>query len=254
MTYFLVVLLTICIGILLLWQFDWLRHGKTWQEKLLADATAEIDPTQPIEKLAILFHGCSGKYDPNHQKDWGNWLRVKGFTILEIDSFTPRHISPSRARKMVCGGYMLRGQQRAKDVKAAIDYARETLALADNKIHLFGWSHGAWSVLEYLYRATPGKTIFGGLVLFYPFCSFGASYHKKALPVHATPTLLMVSEFDQVVNPAHTLDCAEKSGKNVELHLYDANHAFDVKDAPDRYIEQVDQQAKRDLARFLERI
>jgi dienelactone hydrolase len=141
------------------------------------------------------------------------------------------------------------------------------------RLVLFGWSHGAWSVMDLFamdpprgrptnLEALPEEPLRGvvGSVLFFPWCSFGArapgDWSSKA------PVLLLLAERDSVVS---TTDCLETAdalrarGVPVESEvLAGVDHGFDAFDTrgefPSHYDEAATAAARERVLAFLARL
>lgn len=188
----------------------------------------------------IHFHGCSG-YRAAWAKGWARIANDAGFLVIAVDSNGVRGIDRDRALTTVCAGKALIGQERAGDVAAAIAIASARGDVDKDRLVLAGWSHGAWSVMDYLalegagrapasLTARPPAAPVAGAILFYPYCGEGAWSRLHAWK-QAPKTLMFVAGRDSVVSPQ---ECREASAKlareGVEVDLVDypaADHAFD---------------------------
>ncbi|MDZ7629546.1 MAG: prolyl oligopeptidase family serine peptidase [Parvularculaceae bacterium] len=188
----------------------------------------------------LQFHGCSG-----FRRDWmTGWAAIAneaGFIVIAVDSNGPRGIDRERALKTVCAGKELIGQERAGDIAAAIEFARRRADVDAARIVIAGWSHGAWSTMDYLalegasrapasLDARPDATPLAGAILFYPYCGEGA-WSRLSAWKQKPPTLAFVAGRDSVVSPQECRDAAAKlarEGVTVDLVDYpEADHAFD---------------------------
>lgn len=196
---------------------------------------------QPPYPTVIQFHGCGGM-NLRHQEQWAHAANGAGYMAVIVDSFTPRHISHDRALATVCKGKALIGQERAGDVLAALDMVRQRDDVDAKKIVLAGWSHGSWSVMDYLALTdahgalaglkgpAPKEPAIAGVILFYPHCGIGAWTHLIGWR-SSPPTLGLFAEEDTVVDrkacPALFARLAA-AHKGISTHLYPGvDHAFD---------------------------
>jgi dienelactone hydrolase len=188
----------------------------------------------------IQFHGCSG-YRAGWTKAWAKIANDAGFLVIAVDSNGVRGIDRETALKTVCKGKRLIGQERAGDVAAAIAIARARADVDQARIVLAGWSHGAWTVMDYLalegagaapssLKARPPEAPLAGAIFFYPYCGEGtwSRLHAwKQQPI----SLMFTAGKDSVVSPQECRDAAAKltrEGVSVDLVDYpDADHAFD---------------------------
>lgn len=191
----------------------------------------------PPYPVVLQFHGCAGVRPPfMHQ--WADIANEAGFAAVIVDSMKPRGLS----RDQVCDGKALLGQERAGDVYAAIMAVSADPQLDAENIVLAGWSHGGWSIMDYLTFDTgraPPPGITGetgpapnpaGAVLIYPYCGPGALSRFKSWP-DAPPVLALIAGADTVVDADLCIRFFENSkahGKVVDITVYpDAEHVFD---------------------------
>lgn len=218
-------------------------------KRTLAEQTALLAPR--IEIFApssgdgpfptlIQFHGCSG-YRAGWTKAWARVANDAGFLAIGVDSNGVRGIDRETALKTVCAGKELIGQERAGDVAAAIAIARARPDVDQSRVVLAGWSHGAWSVMDYLalegagrapasLNSRPPAAPVAGVVLFYPYCGEGA-WSRLAAWKQKPRTLLFTAGRDSVVSPQECRDSAAKLSREgvavVPVDYATADHAFD---------------------------
>lgn len=212
------------------------------QAALIAPGVEVFRPEEGAGPFPVIiqFHGCSG-FRPGWMKSWAEVATSAGFIAVAVDSNGPRGIDRERALKTVCAGKELIGQERAGDVAAAIEIAKGQEGADASRIVLAGWSHGAWSVMDYLalegarqapasLKARPPGARIAGAVLFYPYCGEGAWSRIAAWDQHP-PTLMFVAGRDSVVSPEACRAAVKKlrrEGVPVDLVDYEtADHAFD---------------------------
>ena len=215
------------------------------------------------------FHGCSG-YRAEWVKGWAKIANDAGFLVIVVDSNGARGIDRERALKTVCAGKELIGQERAGDVAAAIAIARARPDVDPSRIVLAGWSHGAWSVMDYLalegagrapasLKARPPAAPVAGAILFYPYCGEG-TWSRIAAWKQAPKTLMFIAGRDSIVSPQECRDAAQKlarEGASVDLIDYArADHAFDdatLRGGPYEYLydEASAKDSERRVAAFL---
>lgn len=215
--------------------------------------------------VVLQFHGCAG-IRPPFQEQWADIANRAGFAAMIVDSNGPRGISREAALDKICGGKALIGHERAGDVLAALRIAQNDERLDTSRLVLTGWSHGAWSVMDFLTMDGKNRTPAGlsgwsgdtadiaGAVLFYPYCGAGALSRFREWTQHPK-TLAFVAGADKMV-PAKAcisyFKARQSKGDPVDLLIYaDADHVFDdpflepewihwyneeyFKDAADRY-------------------
>ena len=188
----------------------------------------------------IQFHGCSG-----HRAGWTKaWARIAndaGFLVIAVDSNGVRNIDRDTALETVCKGKELIGQERAGDVAAAIAFARARPDVDPARIVLAGWSHGAWTVMDYLalegagiapssLTGRPPAAPIAGAILFYPYCGEG-SWSRIHAWRQRPKALMFTAGKDSVVSPQECREAAAKlTREGVDADLVDypgADHAFD---------------------------
>ena len=128
------------------------------------------------------------------------------------------------------------------DIQAAIAMAMGDPRLDENNIILAGWSHGAWSIMDYLtfdlknespagiIRAQNNMADPAGTILFYPYCGLGARLRFSDWKIDL-PTQVFIAGKDTMVRADQCLKLlkgVEKQTTNFNLTLYeDADHVFD---------------------------
>lgn len=212
------------------------------QRKLIEPFIHEFKPAngQPPFPAIIQFHGCAG-YRPDFMEMWAKVATDRGFIVLAIDSAGPRGFDREISLDEVCAGKKLIGQERAGDIAAAFAYAAARPEIDPNRIIAAGWSHGAWSLMDYLALAARGAnppSIIddvaaidpAGVILFYPYCGEGA-WSRLAPWKTKAPVIAFIAGSDSIVDGGQCrtqLQRLSKEGTNVELIDYpEADHVFD---------------------------
>lgn len=200
--------------------------------------------TGPVPAV-LFFHGCGGER-PMHTA-YAAAIAEAGFGALIVDSFEPRGIGRFGAMTQVCSATRLMGQERAADVFAALEIARETDGIDAERLILAGWSHGGWTLLDAMSFVSEGERppalIDGdvsfdgvlGIVPIYPYCGFPARASGRIGP-GLPPVEMVLAERDMVAPHA---DCerlarqAIEAGAEMDYAVWDGvTHAFDDTDAP----------------------
>lgn len=213
------------------------------RQALLSDAV-EVrvpDTDEPSFPTVLMFHGCAGPR-MTFQRQWADLFNEAGYAAMIIDSTGPRGYSREEALEVVCGGKTLLGQERAGDVFAAIEIARADPRLDANRLILAGWSHGAWTVMDYLtmdgekHRPAglsgdlPSAADVDGVVLFYPHCGAGALSRFRPWR-QSPPSIAFVAGADTIVEPKKCIELVDRKtrrGAPIDLTVYpDAQHVFD---------------------------
>jgi dienelactone hydrolase len=213
-------------------------------------------PAPGPHPAVVMLHGRAGPYSANINEDctrvakdvsspcnasslsrrheaWGNYWADRGYLALLPDSFGPRnkghgfgrfsHDDPDRED-------VNERSVRPLDAEGALAYLRSRADVAPDHIFLQGWSNGASTVLNVMYRqAAKPSGGFRAAMAFYPGCGSRALIsqdYKAASPV----TVFLASDDEEVspVNCHRVLDPARTSGSPIEIVDYTgATHDFD---------------------------
>ncbi len=235
-------------------------------------------PTTPGPHPAVvMLHGRAGPYSANNNKDctlvadgtqsacnastlskrhrsWGEYWAEHGFVALLPDSFGPRgkgrgfgrftHGEPDRED-------VNERTVRPLDAEGALKYLQSHGDVTAQRIYLQGWSNGASTTLNVMYRqAQAGGSGFRAAMAFYPGCGPAALLtrdYKTTAPI----TVFLGSD-DEEVSPEtchRVLDPAADKGSPVTLVDYeDATHDFDDPGRK-RQREPGNQDAREDVLR-----
>ncbi|MFN0022522.1 MAG: dienelactone hydrolase family protein [Parvularculaceae bacterium] len=227
---------------------------------------------KPPYPAFIQFHGCSG-YRPPWSARWAAVANAAGWLAIGVDSNGARGIGREDALKTICAGKKLIGQERAGDISAAIEIARRRSDVDPQRIVLAGWSHGAWSVMDYValmsagrapasLTSAPARAGIAGVALFYPYCGEG-SWSRVTRWKEAPPVLAFVAGRDSIVSAEECRAAFAKlkrDGAAVDLADYpDADHAFDDRTnvgGPYEYLydEAAANDSERRITEFLGRL
>ncbi len=236
--------------------------GLVWKREPLAMAyyAATLEKTSLAEREALLkdhieiiapegagpfpvvlqLHGCAG-IRPAFQHQWAAVANKAGYAAAIIDSNNARGFDRAAGLEKVCGGKTLLGQERAGDIAAALEIIKRDQRLDASRVALAGWSHGAWTVMDYL-TLDPGKAPPGfvrplidlpqieAAILFYPYCGLGAR-SRFAGWTQEPKVLALIAGEDEVVDAAQCIayfEKREREGDALEMVVYPgANHVFD---------------------------
>ena len=188
----------------------------------------------------LLVPGCAGTR-PFHQV-WAEFLRTQGFVVLLIDSFAARNISEAADLESVCEGERLWGFERAGDVLVSLQTLRAHPRVDPKSLHLVGWSHGGWSVMDAVSLAGANKrpplltelpeTSLKGVqstFALYPYCGFGSFTGRYQWPA-SVRGLLILAQRDQNIEPGPCIDLVHNQrseGRPLRQKSYDVDHWFD---------------------------
>lgn len=213
------------------------------RQALLAGAIEVIVPDTDDETFptVLMFHGCAGPRKP-FLRQWAAVFNDAGYAAMIVDSTGPRGYSRQDALEVVCAGKTLLGQERAGDVFAAIELARTDPRLDTDRLLLAGWSHGAWTVMDFLTMDgekrrpaglsgdLPDAANVGGVVLFYPHCGTGALSRFRPWR-QSPPAIAFIAGADTVVKSEKCVRLVNRKtrrGAPIDMTVYpDAQHVFD---------------------------
>ncbi|MGZ5927377.1 MAG: dienelactone hydrolase family protein [Rhizomicrobium sp.] len=204
----------------------------------------------------VMLHGRAGPYSANINEDctlvardvsspcnasslsrrheaWGNYWADHGYLALLPDSFGPRnkghgfgrfsHGDPERED-------VNERSVRPLDAEGALSYLRSRADVVPDRIFLQGWSNGASTVLNVMYRqASKPSGGFRAAMAFYPGCGARAliSQDYKA----ASPVTVFLGSDDEEVSPVNchrVLDTARTNASPIDIVDYaGATHDFD---------------------------
>lgn len=224
-------------------------YGAMTKKRTLDEQIALLEPSVRVYPPAkgrapyptvIQFHGCAG-YRPDFMEQWARVANEAGFLVIGVDSNTPRGVDRETALETICKGKKLIGQERAGDVAAALAIAARRADVDQGRIILAGWSHGAWSVMDYLALTGAGAkppsvkgklapAAIAGFALFYPYCGEGTWSRLKRWTTTA-PVLAFIAGKDTIVDGPECkarLESLKSAGADIEIVYYpDADHVFD---------------------------
>lgn len=213
----------------------------------------------------LLFHGCGGLRD--HLPRYAEAARAAGWRAFVVDSYGPRGWSRERALLTVCTGLVLRGDERAGDILAALDGVSRRRDVDSSKIALAGWSHGGWGIMEAMSAdrrdrslglADPGSVSLDGVLaayLAYPYIGVGALNRMRPWR-HCPRTLAVISRSDHLttVRNAESVHAMVRDcGADIETWIAEGTHAFDEPGAakPMRYQPELADEAVRRFVALL---
>ncbi|CAN5367549.1 dienelactone hydrolase family protein [soil metagenome] len=208
--------------------------------KLLPD-TIIVGPDDDAKRPAvILFHGCGGMRP--HLPLYAEAAKAAGWRAFIVDSYTPRGWGRMFALSMVCTGVILRGDERAGDVLAAIKGVSARTDVDETNVVVAGWSHGGWGIMELLAAARTRKGELGvadagsasldgirGAFLVYPYIGFLAVARMKPWR-HRPRTQVIIARHDHLTtvrNAERVFAGRGVEGAAVETWIAEGTHSFD---------------------------
>ncbi len=207
-------------------------------ELLSGDYELFVPEGQGPFATVVGYHGCSGTL--HGSRDWARLFQQAGYAVVLVESIKPRNLE----WREVCDGKKLWGSERAGDVMASLETIRGLPFVNANALHLIGWSHGGWALMDaFDYTANekrppnllekPDSPLRGvvSATLFYPFCEFPVRARNgwpQEFPVH-----FIFAETDSIVSNAACqliVDRQLELGKPVSAKSYtNTDHAFDMR-------------------------
>ena len=222
--------------------------------------------TKGPHPAVVMLHGRAGPYSANisegctlvakgnsspcnasslskRHEAWGRYWADHGYLALLPDSFGPRskghgfkrfsHDDPDRDD-------VNERTVRPLDAEGASHYLQSRDDVAPDHIFLQGWSNGASTALNVMYRQT--SISFGGFraaMAFYPGCGPRALISEQYRT--GSPVTVFLASDDEEVSPAichRVLDAAAKKGIPIDVVDYPgATHDFDSPDKKRQSIE-----------------
>ena len=181
----------------------------------------------------ILLHGCAGV----RRKDtrWAEAFRQQGYVGLVVDSLSGRGITTWEERRRICLGLDFWGSTRAGDLLATLAHVRALPFVDPQRIAVVGWSHGAWTALDFLASASPDMVRgVRAVVAFYPYCGIASRARWRGFGVDV-PVLMLLAEGDSMVSTGACVRLAEAQvdrGRSVTTKVYpEVGHVFDWRES-----------------------
>jgi dienelactone hydrolase len=180
-----------------------------WEEILAPHIKRYVPSHADKAPVILLMHGCAGDF--SHLHKWAGFLAEQGFLAYTVDSLTPRGISSGMAKCIVCTGLRLHGGERSRDISAALSIIGKDPQADLDKLVFLGWSHGAWTIMEWLLQAefykafkASGRKIAASIFI-YPYCGLASAIHLHAWP-HDFPVFFVTAQQDRVVPNKRTMN------------------------------------------------
>lgn len=218
--------------------------------------------------LFVQMHGCGG-LNMDQNNSYADIANAAGYAALIVSSNAPRGYDRKGSKEQICPGNALLGQERAGDIFVALNHALKRDDIDPSRIVLGGWSHGAWTVMDYLSldkeTGLPAglssydgpRPVIKAAVLFYPYCGFGS--RTRVYGWDQSPEVIaLMGTADTVVDYEAcqaAFDKLEAADVAIDRHLYEgAEHSFDnpySSDAATRYDAEKSNDARAKVAAFL---
>ncbi len=150
----------------------------------------------------IALHSCGGLAGRSEAvlpryRDWAEQFLKDGKAVLLPDSFGSRGLGPQcRANERKVRAR----RERVEDIAAARQWLTQQKWVAQNRISLIGWAHGASALLWAVRPQLTSRGVqpdFRSAIAFYPDCRISAGLGWSA----RVPTLLLIGGKDDVSSP-----------------------------------------------------
>jgi dienelactone hydrolase len=212
--------------------------------------------TRGPHPAVVMLHGRAGPYSANinegctlvargqtspcnaaslskRHAEWGAYWSERGYFALLADSFGPRgkghgfgrssHDDPDRDD-------VNERTVRPLDAEGALGYLRSRGDVVVDQIYLQGWSNGASTTLNVMYRqAARAGSGFRAALALYPGCGSRALISQDYKS--SAPVMVLLASDDEEVSPAgchRVLDAATGNGSPITIIDYaGATHDFD---------------------------
>ncbi len=200
-----------------------------------------ILPEGETNKYLLVFHEWWGLNDQIRQEADRLSSELDGVAVMAIDLYDGE-VTDDRDK----AGALMQGASKKESrlqsiIKGAMNYAGP-----DAEIATIGWCFGGgWSLKASVLAAEQGA----GCVMYYGM----PVQEAKALQGLKADVLGIFASQDAYITPEvanNFKELAENNGKNVEIHIFDADHAFANPSSP-RYVEEAAQKANELALEFL---
>ena len=198
-------------------------------------------PREGKHPAVVFLHGCGGILGKTSRKPlsretaWAKALNDRGYSVLAVDSFTPRGYSNMCAPATFVQSVF---DQRPADAYAALAYVQSQPFVDPSKVAVMGWSQGGGVTLLSIGEHAPPHNApgFVAAVAFYPgSCTAGRLGANWSSTI---PLLVLVGAKD-VWTPAVPCQSALHASKDTELKIYpDTYHDFDWPNLPVHQLPQ----------------
>jgi len=201
-------------------------------KKLFLKAELYKPPAKGPHPSVILMHGCGGLGPDVYSslRSHALFLLRRGFVVLIVDSFGPRH----SGNGWVCKTFKRLRQARnyrISDALDAVNFLKTKQFVDKNNIFLMGQSNGG-SVALLLAQQKKKTSIFRAVAAYYPWCG---ALKGKSVKLNS-PLIIFGGKKDDWVPPTQ---CSESTGENKILKTIvypNAAHSFDLNIPVQRYL------------------
>jgi dienelactone hydrolase len=212
----------------------------------------------------LLLHTCYGNL--GHVNEWARRLQFRGYVAVVVNSMQARGLDGHFDRLAVCGGRVLPSADRARDIAISIQRLRNLPSVDQSRIGIVGFSHGGWTVLDFLGRkpesasaraATDDRAGVKSIIAVYPYCGGDVASGLEQWPRDVRVLVLLAGQDTTVgTRECEALSREQRSrGHAISVHVYpEAMHGYDINPALlYGYDQRYDEAAARDTrARIIE--
>lgn len=200
-------------------------------------------PEEETNKYLLVFHEWWGLNDQIRQEAERLFEELDDVAVMAVDLYdgevTDKRDKASELMQAASGK-----QDRLRSIiRGAMNYAGE-----DAEIATIGWCFGGgWSLKASIMAGEQGA----GCVMYYGM----PVQEAEALQPLEADVLGIFAAQDAYITPEianNFKEMAENNGKNVELHIFDADHAF-ANPSSDSYVEEAAQKANALALEFLKK-
>jgi len=205
---------------------------------------------------------------PKGYEDWADYLAGLGYATILVDSFSPRGILTQD--DIASTRFTLWGSERAGDVLVSLEEARKLSYVDVNQLALFGWSNGAWAIMDLFVMDPPNalptnlktstdQSLAGvkAAVLFYPYCNFPAKSRSHGW-FQDIEVLMLMGGRDRVTEACLEIATILKDNDQpVSTQVYPtAGHSFDAayEELPNSHNPEATSDARERVKKFLAQI
>lgn len=186
----------------------------------------------------LLLHTCYGNL--GHVDAWARRLQSRGYVTVVVNSMQARGLEGHFDSIAVCAGFVLRSEDRARDIAISIERLRQLPGIDQKRIGIVGFSHGGWTVLDFLGQrpealagrnTTDDRDGVKSIVVVYPYCGGDVTSGLERWPQDIRMLMLLAGD-DSFVGTSKCEALAKEQqsrGFSVSVHVYPgAKHGYDI--------------------------
>jgi len=179
----------------------------------------------------VLLHGCHGVLPST--REWGRWLRARGYVALIVDSLTPRGLTETCS----FSSPDVPNTERFDDTAGAFRYLASRPYVDRERIGVIGWSNGGLFAMTAINGPSHERARLRGVILPEPAFRAAVAFYPGGCfsLVNETvvrPLLVLIGDADDWTLPAPCIEMVQgmrSRGADVSLAVYPgAVHYFDT--------------------------